>query len=511
VPAAVIDVALAVGTGQRTVQGANGRGAWKGVVDAATKGVSEAREVMAHGQTATELERSTGAHRQMNTGIRWLDTYTNFVFRTLGASDRVFKSYAYRRAMEEMAALEAVKRGESPIEVLANPPEWMIAEAIAAAEFATFNNPNMAAKTLKQAQAYLRRQDGKGKIAGRLGAFGIDILVPFANTPANLLMRMIDYSLIGGIVRPGLAVHQAIVDKAMTKESQRAFSMGIGRGLIGSSLMYFGWQLAAAGLMSGGSGDEEPADRAVRDAAGRLPGAILVGKVWRQVNAFAPGGNLLTVGASLHRQSTKNLAEEAKRLDKQAAVIARVAMEQPMLRGMADLVDSLKNPASRGESWMTSTVGSFVPTLLADIAGAFDPYRRDARPEGVREALWNGVQARLPGLRNVLPARRDVFGRDMPQEWTALWDPTIASAARELDEPVLRELIMLDVGVGFPQRSAGESREEYRERAKAVGKAIERNLGATIRSGAYQRASRDQRIEILEATISATRNAMRRR
>jgi hypothetical protein len=296
----------------------------------------------------------------------------------------------------------------------------------------------------------------------------------------------------------------------MTKEQQRAFSLGISRGMVGSGLMYLGWQLAAAGLMTGSAGDEEPADRAVREAAGRTPGSILIDGRWHQVNAFSPLGNIVTLGASLQRQSTKGLADELKRLPKQAAVIGRLAMEQPMLRGLSDLVDALENPVGRGEGVAGNIIGSFVPTLAGDLAGAFDPYRRDSRPDGVREMLWLGVMSRLPGLRNLLPERSDVFGRSLEQEGMALWNPTIGSTARELNEPVLRELIKHDVGVGFPQRQSGETQDAYRTRVRALGKMINENLTQTINGPLYQDTTPEQRTEMLDNAVDRARSRFRR-
>jgi 2'-5' RNA ligase len=511
-PAVLIDMVLALGTGTRTVQGIDVRGVMLSAHQAATKGLAEAKEVMRHGATADEMMKM-GAHRELNTGVVALDLYGNTVFRSLSASDRVFKSYAFRRALEEMAALEAINRGVSPVELLAKPTALMLAEATAAAEFATFNNENVVAKAFRSAQAVARRHSR----AGRFVSFVGDILVPFANTPANIIARMFDYTPIAAVRagwavgEVGVAAWKGTLDKAMAVQQQRIFSQAVARGMVGTAFMYLGYQLAAAGLMSGGPGDEDPADRAVRESAGRMPGAVLVGGKWRQINALSPVGNVMTIGASLYRMSTKGLADEAKRPAKILAVGTSIVLEQPMLRGMSGLLEALENPGAMGEYFMASQAGSFVPTLISDLAGAFDPYRRDARPEGLRESLWIGVQSRVPGLRNLLPERRDVFGRDLPQSKQALWDPFIGSPARELDDAVVRELVRLDVGVGWPQRKGGETAEQYRERTRTIGQAIERNVATVIRSHNYREASDENRALMLDRTIDRTRARFRSR
>lgn len=498
-PAVVVDLAISLGTGQRTVQGISPAAMARSSYQAATKGLKDAAEVLKTGSTADELMK-VGARREMNTGIRWLDTYVNTVFRVMGAEDRVFKSYAFRRSLEEQAALQAINTGTSGIEILAHPDELMVAQAIADAEFATFNNPNVLGKAVRTTQATLQRQGP----AGQWTAFAIDIAVPFANTPANIVSRMIDYTPIGGGIRASHAASQALVNRAMTPAQQRAFAQAIGRGMTGSALLWLGWSLAAAGLATGIGGDDR-ADAAVQQAAGRLPGAVRWGGRWHQVAPFSPLGNIVTIGASLHRAATRPLREEAARVGKVVGIASRVVLEQPMLQGLSDLVSALENPESRGEQVLTSTIGSFVPTFLNDAAALFDPYRRDVRPEGLRESLWMGAQSRLPGLRNLLPERRDIFGETARQELRPIWDPTIAPVARELHDDTLRALIAHDVGIGWPSRKPKESAEDYRRRTELVGRAIGRQVGIVVQAPWYRTASHETQTEALERAVDIAR------
>ena len=499
-PSAAVDMAVSVGTGRRAVQGISPTAIRHATYEAATRGVREALEIMKRGTTAHELLK-VGVRRELNSGIGWLDTYTNFVFRTMTAEDRVFKSYAFRRSLEEQAALQAINYGVSPIELLAVPSEEMIRQGVADAEFATFNNRHLLGRLVRYAQAEATRYG----VAGQSVSFAIDMQVPFANTPANLVSRMLDYTPIGMLAKGGTSVVRSITNRAMKPAEQRAFSQAMGRGMTGSALMTLGWKLGALGLLTG-IGGEDPSDRTVQRAAGRLLGALRVGGRWHQIGAFSPLGNLMIVGASLQRQQTRPLREEAMRLGKLAGVATRTMMEQPMLRGMKDLVEALSEEAgSRTEYAISSTLGSFIPTLVSDAASLFDPYRREARPEGMRQSLFNGIQNRLPGLRQYLPARETVFGRQETQTYIALWSPTIATVARELDDDVLRELIKHDVGVGWPNRKVGESREDYRRRASVVGKHIKARVERLLQNSAYQDMDAEQQKSQLEDMISRAR------
>lgn len=501
-PAVVVDVALSTATHRRTVQGVSPRSLARASYEAATKGLREAADIVRTGTRVSDYEK-VGVTRELNSGMPWLDAYANFVFRTLSAEDRVFRSYAYRRSIEEQAQLEAIARGITPAEVMVLPPPSMLARAIADAEFATFNNPNIGATALRMTQGQLRRTGG----AGRAVSFAIDMMIPFANTPANLIARMIDYTPVGGAVRASIAVGRAMSEKALTPAQQRAIALAIGRGTTGGAIVWLGWALANAGLANGMGGDDE-GERNVDQAAGRLPGSVLIDGRWRQVAPFSPLGNLVTLGASMQETATKPLAEEARRAGKMVALGTKIALEQPMLQGINDLISALRYPESSGERAVGSMVGSFVPTLASDTAALFDPYLREARPDGFSESLWMGAESRLPGLRQLLPKRFDVLGRPIEQSKMPLWDPTIGTAAKELSDPVLRELVAHRVRVGWPRKKPGESSDLYRARTVQVGKMIDRQLNAVVGSSRYSQLTDAQKVDSLEDAVEIARRSV---
>lgn len=524
VPAVVIDFAVGTLTGHRTVHGLSPRAVAEASRHAATKGLEQARDIFRTGSSADSLMKAD-ASRELNSGMPWLDAYVNTVFRSMGATDRVFKSYAFRRSLEEQAALEAINRGVSPVELLAKPTAEMLARAVSDAEFATFNNPNTVAEFVTKGKAALKRLPGR---SGKTTAFVIDMAVPFVNTPSNILARMLDYTPGGALLATGratLAVAdqakktgawktptpaaiKATIDAAMTPEQQRLFAQGIARGATGSALIYLGWMLAAAGMATG-MGDDDEGDRNVREAAGMLPGAVRIGDRWHQIATFSPAGNLVSLGATVQRTATKPLANELLRGTKLAAIAGRLALEQPMLKGMNDLIQSLQRPEAKAEAAAGAFAGSFVPTLVNDIASAFDPYRRENRPDGIKESLWSGVTSRLPGLRNQLPARLTVLGDTQTQDSRAIWDPTIGVVARDLRDDVLRELVARDVGLVWPRQTKDETADAYRRRIIETGQAIRKRLDRIIDAPVYQQASDERKTEMLQDAIEQARRTVR--
>lgn len=504
-PAVLVDMAVGTLTGRRTVHGISARAVAAAGRHAATKGIADAVAVLKTGTTADDLLR-VDHRRELNSGIKWLDLYASTVFRTLAASDRVFKSYAFRRSMEEQAALEAINHGVSPVEILANPPQEMIARAIADAEFQTFNNPNVAAGALAQGRSWLRRHENPSAHALALAS---DFVLPFSNTPSNVIARLVDYAtgLLSGTAR---AAWTTAFNRSMNAEQQRTLALALGRGSVGAAMMYLGWMLAMAGLATGLDDDDE-GDRNVRNAAGMTAGSIKIGGVWYQTNRMAPVGTLIALGASLQRRSTKSFTDEAQRTAKVIGVGTGLVLSFPMLQGLNSIIEGLKRPESAGDGVVLNFAGSVVPTVMRDIASWFDPYRREARAEGAKQSLFAAVSLRLPGLRNQLPARINILGEQEMNNAPAIWSPTIATVARDLQDDVLRELIAHDVGIAWPRQTKDETAETYRKRVVDTGAEIKLRVSRLIASPSYRRQKDDKQAEMIGEAIDESRRRVRER
>ena len=495
-PAATVDLVMSLKTGQRTMQGASPKALLAALNEARTKGIADAREVFRTGATVDELGK-VELHRELNSGIPWLDGYARFITRTMAAEDRVFKSFAFRRSLEEQAALTAKNGGPSIIETIRNPPDAMIQQAIYDAQVATFNNPNVFAQGVKAMQGRMRSEGTPGKMA----AAAIDIAVPFKNTPANIIARVFDYAG-GGFAKAGFHAIRAMVDGTMTPAMQRAISQGVGRGMTGAALITLGYMLGKKGLATGVQ-PTDPGAQNVAQAAGRLPGSVQVAGRWHQVAPFSPAGNLITIGATIARESSKPLRDESRRPGNIAAIAARTALEQPMLKGLSDTVEALRNPAATGERVTSTTIGSFIPTLLADSAALFDPYMRDARTDGFLESLYKGFQLRTPGWRNVLPQRFDVLGDPVRNTPGTFVNPMISAPAKELSDPAIQRLITTETAIGFPRRDPGESKESFSLRSQIVGREIKRRVGQIEFDAA---SDMDQRRTQVKRAVDASRD-----
>ncbi len=503
VPAALMDMAISAVTKRRTITGPNAAAVAKSGYEAATKGVKEAVEILRKGATAEDLKKME-VQQELNSGSRVIDFYVNTMFRLLGAEDRIFRTYALRRALLDRARSQAltewregkIARSEVSVrtkEIVAKPDEDIAAAALLDAETATFNNENVISTFVQRGREGIKEIHGAKAIETV-----IDLSVPFIRTPTNIIARLLEATPLG-FGKNVYQIGKAVAKKMFTEADQRAFAQTFGRASVGSGLIWLGWKMAAAGLATG-IPDDEPLKRERDKAAGRSPMSIRLSKDgdWHSVAGFSPLGNLIAIGASLYRENTRSLKDEAKRPEKLAAVFGKTILDQPLLKGAKDITDALSQPGSAKEK-TGRVVGSFMPTIVSDVADIADSKEREAK--GFAQQL----QKRVPGWRNSLPEKTDVFGRPVEQRSSSFIDPTLTQTARERFDEVDREMVRVDAGIGELKKKPGESDEAFRARARETGQKVYNGLALLFKSSDYKKAGDEEKRALIIERISSIR------
>lgn len=527
IPAAIVDAGLSMATGRRTVLAPSARKVAGGLHAAATTGLREARETMLYGVPLDQLA-AMEIPKEVNTGVRLFDAYVNTVFRFQSAQDRVYKAYALRRSLQDQAILEARRianqSGPRPqpaqVEAMArqleqNPTQEMLREAIADAEFATFQNETAVSKGVAGFKQAARRRDlEQGTMSGQATIFAIDQVAPFIKTPSAIAARVLDYALVGQVFRAGKGVTMRAKDAragvrpfldALNPAEQKAIALGVSRGMVGSALIYAGWRWGEAGLLTG---TFEADKREEYEAAGRSSGAVKVGGEWIPIGAISPVANLLILGASLQRDGFT--------LEGVGGSAVKTVLDQPMTQGAREVAELYKDPGRAGGRFVGQWAGSNVPTLVAETAQALDSQgaARDLDkklPGSAGDAIAN----RLPGLRNQLEPKRTGLGDtvEVPTGWRAFWAFS-GRTAREDSDQALQE--MMTLGVQVPSRKQA-AKVKYRgtdikltqemesDLYRAMGEATRRAVDPIVRSARYENYDDDARTRYLE---NAVRNAV---
>jgi hypothetical protein len=478
---------------RRTVSRTTVDALFKAGAEGATKGMREAWEIIKRGDDPEELDKIFQL-REVQTGNPVLNAYINLPFRFQGAQDRVFRTFAFRRAVEDMGRVIAINQGykgsalkartaEIGKEVLdgSSPGGQAVAlEAVARAEYAVFQNQNLVAQAVGAVKEQLRELPGGG-----VASFVIDRVIPFPKTPTNVLLRALDYSGLTGPFRAGAAVGRTLKEAkrlrglkdpnkvkgvrglidAVSKRDQRNISLMLGRGMVGQGIIYLGVKLGAADKLTGFFSDDR-GEQGLDTASGRKPGSLRVGDEWVEVAGVSPIGNLLALGATMARESKD---KDGFGLGDAASLGFDFATQQPLAQASRDVGAAVASPESKLPRLAGSIAAQTVPTWMAELAAVRDEVERDVSPEGaalidrIGDSILKGIKKRVPGLREKLPVKTDALGEPVGR---ALYSSTARSTK------ITDELRRQQVGI-----AAGKS--------ASSGKLVKERLSALIASPAY--------------------------
>ncbi|HXG64625.1 MAG TPA: hypothetical protein VNO70_05930 [Blastocatellia bacterium] len=473
IPASMIDIGISLATGRRTVQGMSPMAVAKASREAATKGLRDAAHILRHGATQQQLAAQT-LPQEVVSGVPFLDVFINGSFRLQSAQDAVFKSFAARRSLEEQARLYArdeARRGVIKREdVTARAREivegknigkteynQMLLQATEDAAFATFQNET----------AFTKWVDETVQKAPKPIQFGIEMIAPFGRTPANVMARVLDYSPVGA-AKGSVNLAAAVLKGAFTPAEQRAFAQACGRATTGTAAIILGYKLAEKGLATGFSSEDDFDRRAMDQTRGRLEGAVRVGDTWIEVGRYSPIGNLLALGAGLYERFQEEDSSTAGAVyDKGIQAL----QQQPLLGAFEDIRDITRKP----QKFASDLIGSFVPSLMADIAAAGDVERE-------APGLFDKALRRIPGARGTLPPKLDLLGREIPAK--AGLNPIAMQQDR--GSKALDEMVKHNLPLG-PMKRGKESDAEYRQRLAEAGKLREERLNLVVSSPLYDK------------------------
>lgn len=367
--------------------------------------------------------------------------------RLLAAEDEFFKTLGYRMELNALALRRATQEVNAGTikpdqlkariaDILADPPVDIKLDAIDQATYQTFTSApgNLTKAVTKLANA--------APFPGRL-------ILPFIRTPGNILKYTFERTPLAPLmshVRADIAAGGARRDIALARIAT------------GSMMMAASADLAFSGQITG----KGPADRRERQALERTgwqPYSLKVGDRYYAYNRADPIGTTLGLAADMV-EILSNMDDEEALSDSeiestQAAIamaLANNAMNKSYMTGMADLFTAMSDPDRYGKSYFQRLAGSAVPTGVAEVARAMDPYALEA------DTMMERIRSRVPGLTKNLPARRDLWGEAISYRsgLGAIYDtvsPIYSSQAKE--SPIDKEMIRLDAFTSMPARKTG--------------------------------------------------------
>jgi hypothetical protein len=381
-----------------------------------------------------------------------------YISKSLGASMQGFDFAAYRVAYGDVLATYGEQLGKAQglskeqikqhmpklIEQLDNRIHDLADEA---GRYATFQDDTL----LSQGAEFLKKGLNKltdvpaQKLVEKWGlpkslsteGFGIgDIVLKYAKTPANLIMRAIDYSPMG-FLRAAMELAPLVVNKSKFNQfkATRALSRAI-TGTIGLTGM--GYILADAGILTG-SASMDKDTRSIQEQSGQ--GAYKVN--WSALGRFIASGfdydaakyregdNLMdyqwlqpaAISVAMGVNANKAVKDRKEGADVTGWNIAQKALlgglqtvlENPMVQGVSNVVDASSDLYKRQDptklrGLLKGAPATFVPTLLNQWRASTDNYQRETYSKNMLTEMGNLIKNKIPGLSKTLPISYDSLG-----------------------------------------------------------------------------------------------------
>ena len=327
------------------------------------------------GKYTNELNRIRRHMRAPFNGV--LGKAVDFASNTLEAEDIFFSQKAYASNLAQFLRARGITAedyvsGNAGQEVIAEAQAYAIREAqrLTFRDFNTFSN-------FVQRIANL----GGDSAAGRVWQTIVGANIPFTRTPANIVVRGVEYSPIGlarGLYNLGVNVKRGNMTAGEAIDQ-------ISSGLVGTALVGLGALLASQGVITGGGSDDEE-QAAFDELRGFQPYALQIGGNSYTLDWLAPAALPFFTGAEIWNQlaGSGSEDEETNALEAVLQGIGHMTdpmLEMSMLSGISDLLDSVAYYQGSNSIWpvLSSSVTNYISQFFPSVLGAIERTIEDTR------------------------------------------------------------------------------------------------------------------------------------
>lgn len=412
--------------------------------------------------------------------------------RLLTAEDEFFKGVARRMELNGLAVRKARAeglRGDAAkariADLVANPPDEMLARSMDYARYVTF-------------------QQKLGPAASKISGFTQDmpalkLFLPFVRTPTNLLKFAAERSPAAPLLREWRADFQA---------GGARRDLALAKAMVGTGLGVAMYEAALNGQITG-SAPGDPKKAKLLYADGWQPYSIRVGDKWYSYKRLDPFSTTIGTAADLallpEGMSTRQREDMVTLFV--ASIMGNLA-SKTWLSGVSDVVGALAEPEMNADRLVQRLAGSLaVPAGVAQIARTLDPVSRET------DSIGDAIKARVPGLSTSLAPRRDVWGRPVESEGgvgpdfvSPIWQSTAQN------DPVNRELLGIDYAPGDVKREVGGRKltpKEYDRYKELAGQFRYQNIRQLITSPGWMNMDLEAREAAAEKAAKAGAAAAR--
>lgn len=485
--------------------------------------------------------------------LKGLQTMNNTIYGLIAAGDKPFYEAAFNMSLKERALTRTladsvvtngtVKRGSKEFDDLFEKYYTLVDRSDAKTVnedivMAAFDALDATYKTKTRTAEALRSAQQKGSVFGRTA----EILIPFPNTPTNIIRKALErIPILGGLAIKGSGVYGDSVRRhvkefrrqgvnisteAVERQINRLNSKLFAKQITGSAAALAGYMLHKNGSLTTaytppiGASPEERDEAQRRELTGEGAMSVRIGDTSYSLASLGTIAPLIAIGAaisSLEEEKDEELLGEHI-LGTTAASVGRTIGELPLLTGATDAIDAL-----RGVGMAKAPVAGRQAATLLPMSGMLRAASYAVEDAGARQpdTFVEGLKSSLPGVSKDVAARVNTLGEIVPpvNAFNRTFNPLTPRSV--IDGPLYED--MATVGYRPPMvRRRGETRGEFATRRQEEGGA-EREVLQRILSNftestglTLEQIARDpeqsQRLErALDRALTRTRSRATRR
>ena len=231
---------------------------------------------------------------------------------------------------------------------------------------------------------------------------GGDMVMPFVQTPANILAKGLEYTPLNIVNNIKSIPTKSRISKG--KFNQKKFTDSLARTLTGTGIATVGYLLAKNGLATGGY-DKKKDKEAIENLAGESNYSIRIGDTYHTFDWAEPASIPLAVGVDFYIAG-KTESDMKQAFKKGFISAGNTLFNQSMLQGLNRLMGGY-SPTQGIIDTVIEAPTQYLPTLGGQIARTIDPLQR--RSDTVKDRAFN----KLPLLRQLNEPKLDVFGNEL--------------------------------------------------------------------------------------------------
>lgn len=344
--------------------------------------------------------------------------------RLLEAEDLIFFKPHYAYALAQYCKANHISAEEIQSGKI---PDAARAYAIREAQKATYRDTNQFSQIISN----LGRTD-RSTEAGKAVGMVVDGILPFRRTPANILVRGLEYSPLGFLNALKIGVKDVKAGKATAADVIDALSSS----LTGTGLLTLGIFLAAEGIVRGHGDDDD--ENKFLELQGHQQYSLEAGGQSFTLDWLAPEALPFFVGVNIYEQGGLG----ATMSDWAAAVqnISEPLLEMSCLQSLNDMFDNIGYVQSEGLSGLTAALaGAATSYLTQAIPTVFGQLERTSQRDRMttftnqNDVLTTNMQytlgkasARIPGWDYQQIPYIDAWGRTETEDSTTMRRLTIS-------------------------------------------------------------------------------------